>query len=76
MDVVTTEPDGSPPAERPIDRLCAANGEPVKPTRQSIRAISLDDEMKVIRLDREMNQAEACPSRRTQSPNHVSEQPI
>jgi hypothetical protein len=59
--VVTVCPDLSAAAERAIDRLRNANGEPLKTAAQCSRTVRLDEQMDVIPLHTEVNEAESSP---------------
>jgi hypothetical protein len=55
--MVAARPDVPAPAERSVDGLRAADGEPLNSADQRIRLVALDDEMDVIRLHGEVNDA-------------------
>jgi len=56
--VIATAPDVAAPADGTIDGLGAAGGQALQPPHEGHRMIALDDEVNVIALDREVDDAE------------------
>src|SRR5450432_2170603 len=56
--VIATAPDAAAPADGPIDGLGAASGQALHAPHEGHRMIALDDEVNVIALDREVDDAE------------------
>jgi len=61
--VETIGPHAAGVSDPPVDRLRQANAEPLHPARQRGRAVGLDEQVQVVRLDREMHDAEVCGGR-------------
>ena len=56
--MVSVVPDPSPAAERPVDRLCDADGEPLNATAQRPERIGLEQQVHVVALHAEVQQPE------------------
>ena len=56
--MVATAPNAAAPADGAIDGLGAASGQALQASDEGDRVIALDDEVNVISLDREVDDAE------------------
>ena len=72
--MVAARPDVSAPTYRSVDRLRAADREPLDSSDQSIHPVPFGDEMDVIRLHREVNDAKRGLVRGRERPLHEREQ--
>ena len=73
--VIAVRPHRSVPAERPIDGACNANGEALYAASELRCSLRFDEEMHVVRLHAELDDAEAVVGRRRESPTHDAEHP-
>ena len=55
--VVALRPHATPTPESPVDRFRQADAEPLHPPSERLRPLGLDEQVYVVRLDREMHDA-------------------
>ena len=74
--MVAVAPHGAPPSEDPIDRLRDAYGEPADSSLERRGIAGLDDEVQMVALHAEVQDAEARGARRAQRVLDRNEDPM
>lgn len=71
MGVITLGPDGATTFESAIDGARTPDAEPLQTAREIAAAIGFDDEVQMVRLDREVNDSEGVTTRRGKRPKQM-----